>query len=357
MRIAVAGAGLVGRKHADLVAARGTLDAIIDPDAGTRDLAERHGCLWYQAVEDYLAAHKPDGMIIATPNQQHVEHGLACIRSGIPALIEKPIADVPEAAATLVREAHRAEIPILVGHHRRHNPIVKAAKALIDAGDLGRIVSVHAQFWLYKPDDYFEPVWRRSKGAGPVFINLIHDIDLLRHLCGEIARVQAVESSLMRGHDVEDSAVVILEFENGALGTITVSDTIPAPWSWELTSAENPAYPETDAACYTIGGQKGSLSVPDLKCWSYSGKPGWWEPIDCRTLPVEPADPLTLQFDHFIDVIKGEAAPLVSGDEALKTLAVIDAIKEAAATGKAKPVQRYDDATQACSERVRKTIE
>ncbi len=343
-RIAVAGAGLVGRKHVELAAGKGTLDAIIDPDAGTRDLAEHHGCLWYQAVEDYLAAHKPAGMIIATPNQLHVEHGLACIRRGIPALIEKPIADIPEAAAKLMREADRTGVPILVGHHRRHNPIVKAAKASIDAGELGRIVSVHAQFWLYKPDDYFEPAWRRSKGAGPVFINLIHDIDLLRHLCGEISRVQAVESSRMRGHDVEDSAVVLLEFENGALGTVSVSDTIPAPWSWELTSAENPAYPETTAACYTIGGQKGSLSVPDLKHWSYSGKPGWWQPIDCRTLPVEPADPLTLQFDHFLDVIDGVVSPLVSGGEALKTLAVIEAIKGAAATKTAEHVERYDDA-------------
>ena len=341
-RIAVAGAGLVGRKHAALAASQDALHAIIDPDPATRDLAERHGCLWYQAVEVYLTSHRPDGMIVATPNQLHVEHGLACVGHGVPALIEKPIADVPGAAATLVREADLAGVPILVGHHRRHNPIVKAAKAAIDAGALGRVVSVHAQFWLYKPDDYFEPAWRCSKGAGPVFINLIHDIDLLRHLCGEIVSVQAVESNLTRGHDVEDSAAMLLTFENGALGTVSVSDTIPAPWSWELTAAENPAYPETDAACYTIGGQKGSLSVPDLRLWSYSGKPGWWEPIDSRMLPVEPADPLPLQFKHFLDVIDGSAQPLVPGAEGLKTLAVIDAIKEAAATGQAQPVKRYD---------------
>ena len=337
-RIAVSGAGLVGRKHADIVFSRGALDAIIDPDAAASDLAERYGCLWYHDVEDYLAAHKPGGMIIATPNQLHVEHGLACVRHGVPVLIEKPIADVPEAAATLIREAHLANIPILVGHHRRHNPIVKAAKAAIDAGKLGRIVSVHAQFWLYKPDEYFNPAWRRSKGAGPVFINLIHDIDLLRHLCGEIVRVQAVESNRVRGHGVEDSAVVILEFENGALGTVSVSDTIPAPWSWELTAAENVAYPKADAYCYTIGGQKGALSIPDLRLWSYSGNPSWWEPIDCQTVPAEKADPLHIQFEHFLDVIKRETSPLVSGEEGLKTLCVIDAIKAAAPTGMAKPV-------------------
>ncbi|MEM8950537.1 MAG: Gfo/Idh/MocA family oxidoreductase [Pseudomonadota bacterium] len=337
-RIAVAGAGLVGRKHADMAAGEGVLHAIIDPVAGARELAERHGCLWYPAVEDYLASHRPDGMIIATPNQLHVEHGLACVSHGVPALIEKPIADIPEAAARLVREAGRFGVPILVGHHRRHNPIVKAAKTAIESGALGRIVSVHAQFWLYKPDDYFEPAWRRAKGAGPVFINLIHDIDLLRHFCGEIVSVQAVESNLTRGHEVEDSAAMLLTFENGALGTVSVSDTIPAPWSWELTAAENPAYPETKAACYTIGGQTGSLSIPDLRLWSYPGKPGWWEPIDSRTLPVEPADPLLRQFRHFLDVIDGSAQPLVNGEEGLRTLAVIDAIKEAALMGTAQQV-------------------
>lgn len=342
-RIAIAGAGLVGRKHVDLASGHGALHAIIDPDSDARALAERHGCPWHSEIEQYLAAHRPDGVIIATPNQLHVEHGLACVRRGIPVLIEKPIADLPGEAAVLVREARAAGTPILVGHHRRHNPIVKAAKAAIDAGELGRLVSVHAQFWLYKPDDYFDPVWRRAKGAGPVFINLIHDIDLLRHLCGEILRVQAVESNRVRGHDVEDSAVVILEFDNGALGTVSVSDVIPAPWSWELTAAENPAYPETDASCYTIGGQKGSLSIPDLQRWSYAGKPGWWEPIESRQLAFEASDPLQLQFEHFLDVIEGRAPPLVSGEEGLKTLSVIEAIKVAAAAGAATEVACYDD--------------
>ena len=344
-RIVVAGAGLVGRKHIDIADKHGTLHAIIDPDAKAGELAERRGCLWYDEVDKYLADHKPDGMIIATPNQLHVEHGLACTRHGVPMLIEKPIADNPGAAAVLVRKAMEANIPILVGHHRRHNQIVKTAKAAIEAGELGRIVSVHAQFWLYKPEDYFDHSWRCSKGAGPVFINLIHDIDLMRHLCGEVTRVQAIESNRIRGHKVEDSAAIILEFDNGALGTVSVSDTIPAPWSWELTSAENPSYPKTDAACYTIGGQRGALSIPDLQLWSYSGKPGWWEPINKRTLAVERADPLNLQFEHFLDVIACRVTPLVSGDEALRTLSVIYAIKAAAAEGKAQLVEYHGSRT------------
>ena len=91
---------------------------------------------------------------------------------------------------------------------------------------------MNAQFWLYKPEDYFDVEWRRKPGAGPVFINLIHDLDLLRHFCGEVVRVQAMESRRARGFEVEDTAALLMEVANGALGAVTVSDTVVAPWSW-----------------------------------------------------------------------------------------------------------------------------
>ena len=337
-KIGVIGAGLIGRKHVEIAAAANALHAIVDPHEASRELAAEKNCLWAPSIEDYLADHNPDGVIIATPNQLHVEHGLACTRNGVPMLIEKPIADIADEAEKLIQEADKASVPILVGHHRRHNPLIKAAKTAIVDGKLGDIVSVHAQFWLRKPDDYFNVAWRRAKGAGPVFINLIHDIDLLRHLCGEIVEVQAMEANKTRGHEVEDSAVVLLKFESGALGTVSVSDTIPAPWSWELTAKENPAYPATDAHCYTIGGTLGALSIPDMKLWAHPGEQSWWAPIDNHELAYADADPLPLQFQHFLDVIDGKAAPLASGAEGLRTLRVINAIKAACETGSTQAV-------------------
>lgn len=338
-KIGVLGAGLIGRKHIEIASAANALHAIIDPQDNARILADEESCMWFATLDEYLDAHKPDGIIIATPNQLHVQHGLSCIKKGIPVLIEKPIADIAEWAEKLVTEAEAANVPILVGHHRRHNPLITAAKAAIEAGKIGEIISVHAQFWLRKPDEYFDLEWRRSKGAGPVFINLIHDIDLLRYLCGEIVQVQAMESNKTRGHDVEDSVVIIAKFESGALGTISVSDAIPAPWSWELTSAENPAYPNTNNYCYTIGGTKGSLSIPDLNLWAHPGKQSWWEPINNKKLSYEAADPLPLQFQHFLDVINGKATPLVSGSEGVQNLHVLEAIKNAAANGMPQDVE------------------
>jgi predicted dehydrogenase len=197
---------------------------------------------WLPSFQDMLSESRPEGVVVATPDQMHGANSMDCIAAGIPALIEKPLADDVVAAHGLVEASERAGVPLLTGHHhRRHNPMIQRAKAEIDSGRLGQIVSVHGMFWLIKPDGYFEVSWRREKGAGPIFLNLIHDVDLLRYLCGDIVAVQAAQSNRVRGNGVEETAVVILHFASGALGTVIVSDTIQSPWSWEFSAGENPA--------------------------------------------------------------------------------------------------------------------
>lgn len=335
LSVAVAGAGLIGRRHVEAIQGSGTagLDCIVDPAETARDLAAVLSVPWFADLEAMLAARQPDAVIVATPNALHEAHGLACIRAGVPCLIEKPLAVDVASASRLVEAAEAAGVPLLVGHHRRHNPLIAAAKAVLESGRLGRVVAVHAQFWLYKPDDYFTTTWRREKGAGPVFLNLVHDVDLLRHLCGEIVTVRALESRRVRGHEVEDTAVIMLELANGALGTVTVSDTIVAPWSWELGSRENPAYPPTDQPCYLIGGTKGSLELPLGRLWLQEGQRSWWEPIATERLAVTLENPLVRQIRQLCAVVRGEEAPLVSGREGLRTLAVIEAVKRSAALG------------------------
>ena len=280
-----------------------------------------------------MAAGRPDGVVIATPNQLHVANGLEAISAGIPALIEKPLADDIAAAQRLVEAGEKAGVAVLTGHHRRHNPMIQNARATIDAGRLGQIVSVHGFFWLMKPDDYFDVPWRRELGAGPVLTNLAHDIDLLRYLCGEVEEVQAFQSNAVRKHAVDETTVVILRFANGALGTMNVSDTIVAPWSWEHTTGENPVYPRTDQSCYHIGGTHGSLSVPRLELWTNESKRSWWEPFRVERLLAAEHDPLRLQIRQFCRVIRGEEKPLVSGREGLMTLKAIDAVRRSAQSG------------------------
>lgn len=333
VRIAVAGAGLIGLRHiAAIAAASGvSLAGVIDPAEAARAAAAAQGVRWFSAL-DAMPDGVADAVILATPNGLHVAGGLACVARGLPVLVEKPIATTVAEARRLVDAGEAAGVPVLVGHHRRHNPLIAAAKQMIDAGRIGPVISVQAQFWLCKPDDYFDVPWRRAAGAGPVFVNLIHDMDLLRHLVGEVVAVQARVAS-NRGHAVEDTCVATVEFACGALGTVNISDTIPAPWSWELASGENPAYPPTDQACYMIGGSLGALELPRLRLWQHEAARSWWQPISATTAPRGHGDPLVLQIEQFARVIRDKEPPLVSGREGMRTLAVIEAILTSAAQG------------------------
>ena len=333
LRIAVVGAGLIGCKHIELVMQHAKLDAIIDPDEAAKQLADTHHCSWDSDLETYLKNAKPDGVIIASPNKLHLPHGMACLSKGIPVLIEKPLAETAAAARELSKMSTVSGTPILVGHHRRHSPVIQAAKTLVDSGRMGRLAAVSALFWLNKPDDYFNVEWRTKIGGGPTYINLIHDIDLLQFLCGPIASVQAKEGHSLRGFEVEDTAAAILEFESGLLGTVSICDAVSAPWSWELTSGENPAYPQTDQSCYFLAGTKGSLSLPDLRFWTHAGPQSWWSPMDADNLAVPPADPVEIQFRHFLNVIEGREAPVVSAIDGARNIEVLDAIKAAAIDG------------------------
>ena len=228
-----------------------------------------------------IAAGDIDGGILATPNRLHEAGALACIDAGLPVLVEKPIATDLPGARRIVAAAEAAGVAAAVGHHRRHNPLIARAKALIDEGRLGQIASVQGPTWFMKPDSYFTTDWRRRKGAGPVYLNLIHDIDLLLHLVGPVVTVQAMESNAVRGNEVEETAVILLRFASGALGTVNVCDTAVAPWSWELTARENPAYPATSEDCYWLGGTEGSLSLPNLALWRNPATRSWCH-VCCR---------------------------------------------------------------------------
>ncbi len=334
-RLAVIGAGLVGKKHIALIRQSPVcrLVCIVDPDEGARRLAEQLAVNWYPSVAQLCAEEGVDGAIVATPNQFHVDHGLLLIEAGIPVLIEKPLASDLTGARQLVAAAEAAKVALLTGHHRRHNPLIQKAKAMIDEGHIGRTVSLSMTCWLMKPEDYYQADWRTKKGAGPIYINLIHDLDLARYFLGDVKKVMAMQSSATRGFEVEDSAVILLEFVNGALGTINLSDTIVSPWSWELSSGENADYPTTTEHAYMIGGTAGALAVPNLSLWAAESKPSWWQPIKQVKPVYGSADPLVRQIEQFVDVIAGNQAPLVNGADGLASLVLIEAVKQAAETG------------------------
>ncbi|MBL8294136.1 MAG: Gfo/Idh/MocA family oxidoreductase [Bryobacterales bacterium] len=334
--IALIGAGLIGREHAARLAAnpRSRLSAIVDPSPAASAWAAERSVPHYTNVTRMLLEHRPQGAIVATPTQDHVPTATTLLEAGVPALVEKPLADDLSEAARLVRIAGRSATPVLVGYHRRHSAAIQAARQYIALGHLGKIVSVTGASLFHKPDPYFDVAWRTSPGGGPILINLAHEIDSLRALVGEIAAVQAVASHRVRGHPVEDTAAVILEFETGALGTLVVSDCAVTPFSWEQTAGENPLYARDDSRdSLVLAGTHGSLALPSLRWWRQNGERSWALPFQKGRLSIQPADPLVRQLDHFLDVVEHRAAPLVPATEGLRSLAATLAVQQAVNTG------------------------
>ncbi|WP_313115919.1 Gfo/Idh/MocA family protein [Ectopseudomonas guguanensis] len=339
LRIALIGAGVMGRQHhqhlQNLTEAQ--LCAIADPGPQAAEFAAQCGVAHFTEHRQMLAAANPEAVIVANPNALHVSTALDCIAAGVPVLLEKPVGVHLDEVSELVTASERSGVPVLVGHHRRHNPLIVRARQLIAQGALGRLTTVTALWQVHKPDSYYDIAWRREAGAGMLLTNLIHDLDLLRHLCGEVRQVQAVTNNGVRGFANEDSAAVLLQFENGALGSLTGSDAAVAPWSWELTAGENPVYPrQADQPCYLLAGTRGALSIPQLKRWHYAeAGAGWHDPLQQVQEHFDAGEALYRQLQHFVQVARGQVEPLVSAADAGRTLALVEAIRQAAESGQA----------------------
>ena len=341
LRIAILGAGTMGRRHIDYVNASGEcqLVAICDPDTGVAKLAAKNEVPLFHDELEALDLAAPDGAIIAAPTNLHEELAMACIRRGIVPLVEKPITAGLEEAQRLVDDAAAAGVPVLVGHHRRYHPRIKRLWKLVKGGAIGSLIGVSLLWAVKKPDAYYDVVWRTRAGGGPVLTNLIHEIDTLRYICGEITGVYAATSSATRGFEVEDSAAITLNFTGGVVGSVFLSDAAPSPWSYELTMFENPSYAHVAANCAFFFGTEGSIAFPRMELWRYpsADSAGWEQPLEQEPHEPADADPLAAQLAHFCRVIRREEQPLVSGEEGLRTLAATQAVLSSGSEG--KPVE------------------
>jgi predicted dehydrogenase len=335
MPVAVIGAGAIGRMHIERCLRHDdvTLAGVADPTDAARAWASGLGVCWCADYRELLDRSGAQAVIVATPNATHADVGIDCIDRGLPVLMEKPVADTLAEAQRLCAHAEAAGVPLMVGHQRRHNPILRRARELVVGGLLGRPVSATVMATWLKPEAYFDMAWRRQVGGGPVLINLIHDIDLLRFLLGEVASVQAVTSNAVRGFEVEDTAAVLLRFACGALATISVSDTAVAPWNWDLAAGEAAHYARQAVDTHFLSGTEASLTLPRLEVWRYGGARGWHDPLTASRTALHHADPYMEQLRHLRAVAEGQEAPVCTGRDGLRTLQATLAVHEAARSG------------------------
>ncbi|KKY24128.1 putative quinate utilization oxidoreductase [Phaeomoniella chlamydospora] len=290
--VVVGGSGLIGKRHLQHVAKSlsAIIFGIIDPSPAAIDLSASYSVPLFASVEELLKQSKrPDAAIVCTPNRTHVPLSLDLVSAGIHVLVEKPISISVSSGQSLIDTAKKQNVRVLVGHHRRFNPYVLAAKEALDSNVIGDITAVSALWTVFKPQSYFDPEalrWRSSKqdGGGVVLINMIHEIDLMHYLFGTVTRVHAEKSVTRRrttpaeqADAEEEGAAITLRFKSGVVGTFIISDHVGFPHNFEFGTGENPMIHKIGADVYRFFGTRGTLSFPDMVTWSYGDDSPSWE--------------------------------------------------------------------------------
>lgn len=327
-RILLAGTGLIGARHLAHIDAHPdlTLAGIVDPDPARRVHPTAPGFASFGDVDVPV-----DGVLIATPTGSHAPLTIEATKRGWHVLVEKPVADTLESADAMIAAAQAAGVAILVGHHRRHHPRVAKLHDVVTSGKIGTPVAASLLWLMRKPDDYFDVDWRAGIDGAPIKQNLIHDVDTLRWLFGEVTDVVGLASNAIRGAARPESGGAVLRFDSGAVATLTYADTTPTPWGFEAGTGESPHIPHTAQDSLRVAGTRGGVEFPSLRVWS--GADNWNEEPKPSETEVDDAVPLIRQLEHFADVIAGRARPVVDAKSARATLAVILEIERTAGMG------------------------
>ncbi len=334
VRIALLGAGLIGRRHLRLIAADPDcrLTAVADPNPCAEAQAAGANAGYYADYRMLLDRERLDGAVITVPSALHAPVAAACAERGIHILLEKPATDTVENGLRLLDAVNGAGVRVQVGHYRRFDPAVEEAARIFRSGELGKPVAGSGLWLLRKHDAYYDVAWRTAPpGGGPILINLIHDIDMLRHWLGEVESVYAETSSALRALDVEDSGALLLRFAGGMWVTIAFSDCAPSPWGWERNSGDNPHTPAVAENCYRFAGDRAAFEFPNLVLWRHpSGAEGsWLQPLVREPRSTRTRTALADQLKHFREVIRGRR-PRVALEDGLANLAVVEAAAESA---------------------------
>jgi predicted dehydrogenase len=339
VRLGLIGMGMIGKLHAETMSKMKDLEfvAASDVDAKHKKTAEGLGTKYYQSYEDMISKEKMDGLVIAVPNELHLPVGATCAKKGLHLLMEKPIAADLESADRLIQAAQENKVHLMVGHHRRHNPFIEELRNIVRGGKIGKLVGVTVLWSLYKPRDYFQGqfAWRAQPGGGPIRINLIHEIDNIRYICGDITRLYAEVSNETRKFPVEDTVSISLRLAGGAVGNIFLTDTAPGNIGYEANAGENLFFYQSPGTCYYYYGTEGVITFPGMRKSFYRdpAKAGWQFPLSEDGIKVDREDPYTRQIRNFCGVILGTESPKIDGVDARKTLEVTLAIQKSGEIG------------------------
>jgi predicted dehydrogenase len=317
----IAGAHVAGyRLNPDTV----EFAAIADP---VRESAEKRrgddaGIRIFSDYRDMIAAGGLDAVDICLPHHLHADAVIAAADAGLHVLCEKPLCLTLDEAAAIATAAERNGVTIMCAHNQIFAPAVAAAKALAESGALGRVYEVRTTDSFYNDFTLENMGWRArsaTSGGGELIDTGYHPLYLLQHLAGGTPTEVAAMLSRHRLEfmEGEDSAQVLVRYDNGVVGHVTTS------WAYE---------PAVGTEKFSLVGEKGSLSSDGTTLVSrLRGE----EPV---TRTFEPVHEFAAEVAHFAECLREGRRPIQTHVEGIDVLGVILAAYESASTGAIAPV-------------------
>jgi UDP-N-acetyl-2-amino-2-deoxyglucuronate dehydrogenase len=309
--IAVVGTGMWGPRLAE-AADRGGLKLVtcFSRDEQKRaEFAGRFGCEPAASFEEAIGHPRVEGVLLVTPNDVHEEQALACAEHGRHVFVEKPIADSTEAGERMQRACAEAGVTLMVGHAFRRLGAARRVKQLLDEGALGRVVLAEANMSL--PGSFKPEAWRAQRvrnPGGPIMQLGIHHVDTLAYWLGPVQRAAGRFAHVHTEADIDDVGVVTLEFECGALGSLTGSYVSPKTLSLRLLGTEAVLDYRTDFSVWP-----NAQALDGATTLTLAGEP----------VEFEGRDMLADELAEFGRCIRGEAEPETGAEEGIATLAVV----------------------------------
>jgi UDP-N-acetyl-2-amino-2-deoxyglucuronate dehydrogenase len=273
------------------------------------EFAERFGCAPAATLDEAIGHPRAEGVLLVTPNDVHEEQALACAEGGRHVFVEKPIADSTEAGERMRRACAEAGVTLMVGHAFRRLGAARRVKQLLDDGALGRVVLAEANMSL--PGSFKPGAWRaereRNRG-GPIMQLGIHHVDTLAYWLGPVRRASGRFAHVHSPAEIDDVGVVTLEFESGALASLTGSYVSPKTFSLRLLGTDAVLDYRTDFSVWPD-----ARALDGVTTLTLAG-----EPVD-----FEERDMLAEELAEFGRCIRGEAEPETGAEEGIAALAAV----------------------------------
>lgn len=324
------GCGMIANIHAKAIQQipTGEIGGVYDPmPERAQEFAVRYQCKVYSSIEEMLADAELDIINICTPSKTHAELAIAAAHAGKHVIVEKPLAISVEDARAVVQVQKETGVKICVISQLRFSPGVQALRKAVQEKQLGKMIMGSLSMRYYRSEEYYQNGgWRghwATDGGGALMNQGIHGLDILCYICGPVVSVRAFYKTLLHDIEVEDTLCAILEFKNGALGTIEASTAIK-PGS---------------ARRIEIGGTQGSAvltedAITEWKIETPMPEMGQNWKMDAANDPA--ALDVTghlLQFKNMLAAIDGREALLVDAVAGSKAVELVLGIYESARSG------------------------